>query len=135
MDAEWIEPIRALTQAAHTAAGAQTALLPGVGAEIGTVMIATVAATVFMTGALKGVVGARTLDRLGGRLLAALRPGKRTVPPDRTDALAGRERRARARSSPVSGRDSSPSSRGCRREATSSAYSPRARPNEASGSR
>ena len=57
MDAEWIEPIHALEQAAPTAAGAQAALLPGVGAEIGTVMIATVAATVFVTGALKGVVG------------------------------------------------------------------------------
>ena len=32
-------------------------LLPGIGPEIGTGMIATVAATVFVTGALKGVVG------------------------------------------------------------------------------
>ena len=32
-------------------------LLPGVGPEIGTAMIVTVAATVFVTGALKGVVG------------------------------------------------------------------------------
>ena len=32
-------------------------LLPGVGPDIGTAMIATVAATVFITGALKGVVG------------------------------------------------------------------------------
>lgn len=57
MDGEWIERIHALEQTAHTAAGAQAALLPGVGPEIGTVMMVTVAATVFVTGALKGVVG------------------------------------------------------------------------------
>ena len=34
-----------------------TSVLPGVGPDIGTVMIATVAATVFVTGALKGIVG------------------------------------------------------------------------------
>ena len=51
MDTEWIEPIHALAQ------GAQTTLLPGVGAEIGAEMIAAVAATVFVTGALKGIVG------------------------------------------------------------------------------
>ena len=34
-----------------------TSVLPGVGPDIGTVMIATVAATVFVTGALKGIAG------------------------------------------------------------------------------
>lgn len=58
MVAEWIEPIHdALAQAAHSAPGAQAALLPGVGAQIGAGMIASVAATVFVTGALKGIVG------------------------------------------------------------------------------
>lgn len=38
---------------------AQAALLPGVGPEIGTTMIAVVAATVMITGALKGLMGLR----------------------------------------------------------------------------
>ena len=47
MGTGWIEPTCAL----------QAMLLPGVGPDIGVGMIAVVAATVFVTGALKGVVG------------------------------------------------------------------------------